>query len=91
MLDKIVRAVRGLRCCMNHAREETKVTYECRNIECGAIFEYNRESCGHHAAPNYCPDCASPAPVVHGSLEAEQVHAEHDMLITAAQADLCAS
>ncbi len=41
--------------------------YECSNIECGAVFQYDRQSCGNHAAPNYCPDCGSANPVASDS------------------------
>jgi hypothetical protein len=62
--------------------------YECRAIECGATFDYERQSCGHHAAPNYCPDCGRPDPVESGSEAADAVCAEHDRFLASAQEDL---
>ncbi len=33
------------------------MTYACGNIECGAVFTYDRQSLGKHVPPNFCPHC----------------------------------
>jgi len=35
-------------------------TFECPNIECGAVFSYKRVSCGHSVPPDFCPICGGP-------------------------------
>ena len=35
-------------------------TFECPNIECGAVFSYRRISCGHSVPPDFCPECGRP-------------------------------
>ena len=35
-------------------------TFECPNIECGAVFSYKRVSCGHFVPPDFCPICGGP-------------------------------
>lgn len=32
-------------------------TFECPDIECGAVFSYRRVSCGHFVLPDFCPTC----------------------------------
>jgi len=32
-------------------------TFECPDIECGAVFSYRRISCGRFVLPDFCPTC----------------------------------
>jgi hypothetical protein len=45
----------------NNSREVK--TFECPNIECGAVFSYKRVSCGHSVPPDFCPICGGPMKV----------------------------
>ena len=59
------RGFHGDGCSLNEANwveaqempSSVMVRYECPSVECGAVFGYSRQSCGHHAAPRFCPDC----------------------------------
>ncbi len=33
------------------------LSFECPDIECGAVFLYRRVSLGRFAPPNFCPTC----------------------------------
>lgn len=35
-------------------------TLACARRECGAVFSFERISCGKETTPNYCPDCGEP-------------------------------
>lgn len=34
--------------------------FECPDIECGAVFSYQRVTCQHFAQPEFCPTCGGP-------------------------------
>jgi ribosomal protein S27AE len=45
--------------------------YECSDLECGAVFHYDRQSCGKHVPPAFCPECGQ-ATVIPAQIEVVQ-------------------
>jgi predicted RNA-binding Zn-ribbon protein involved in translation (DUF1610 family) len=51
-------------------------TFECPDIECGAVFSYRRVSCGHFVLPDFCPACG-------GSIEATEENQGNSLILIA--------
>ena len=51
-------------------------TFECPDIECGAVFSYRRVSCGHFVLPDFCPTCG-------GSMEATEENQGNGVILVA--------